>query len=392
MEKVVFLDRDGTLIREPRDRQVDSLAKLELLPGVISGLKILLDRGYSLVMVSNQDGLGTPRYPREKFQEVQGKLLTLLKGEGIAFKGIFICPHLKGNHCECRKPETGLLRQFLERTRVDLRRSFVLGDRESDMQFAQNLGCRGILLRRGGARGGLKRGKAGKALEQALSGKRLAGGVLTAAEGLVAPTFVAACAYMARQARSASVTRKTAETEVSVSVTIDGKGEGKVSTGIGFFDHMLEQLSKHSLMDMVVRVRGDLHVDEHHTVEDTGIGIGEAVREALGEKRGIQRFGFLLPLDESLAHIALDLGGRSYLVYSCEFSREKVGDLPTELVHDFFKGFCDGLRANLHIKAEGRNDHHKIEAIFKGVARALRMAVSLDRGAAGVLPTTKGKL
>ena len=362
MKKVVFVDRDGTIVREPGDEQVDSLDKLEFVPGIITGLKLLRESGYTLVMVSNQDGLGTRRYPRKSFNIVQKKILNLLEGEGIHFDRIFICPHLSSDNCDCRKPKVGLVKQYVAANAIDRGHSFVLGDRKTDVDFAANLGVRSILL-----------------------SKRSTGNAT-----YVTPSALEACQFIARSVRSARVERKTGETEISIEVTIDGTGSYRIATGIGFFDHMLAQLSKHSGIDVRIEARGDLDVDEHHTVEDVGIAFGTAIRSALGDKRGIERFA--APLDEALATVALDLSGRSFLAFKCSFKREVVGALPTELVEDFFHGFVDGLKATLHIECHGRNDHHKIEAMFKSVGRALKDAVALDRRAVRNVPSTKGLL
>jgi imidazoleglycerol-phosphate dehydratase/histidinol-phosphatase len=364
MKTVVFVDRDGTIIREPRDKQVDSLEKLELVPGIIGGLKLLVDAGYALVMASNQDALGSPRYPRKSFDLVQGRLLRLLRGEGIVFEKVFICPHDAKDNCECRKPKLGLLKNYLKLNSIDLNRSFVLGDRETDVEFASNLGVRSVRLSK----------------------------VKRSAAGFVAPDARAACQYIARASRFASLKRTTKETDISASVTLDGFGDSEITTGIHFFDHMLAQLARHSGIDIQLAAIGDIDVDAHHTVEDTAITVGAALRKALGDKRGIERFGFTAPLDEALAEVALDLSGRSFFSFECEFKRETVGDLPTELVEDFFKAFADGLGATIHIKCKGRNDHHKIEAIFKSIARALKQAVSIDMRARATLPSTKGTL
>lgn len=361
---VVFLDRDGTIIVEPPDEQVDSLEKLELLPGVIEGLRLLRDRGFELVLVTNQDGLGTDRYPQASFDTPQKKLLGILQGEGITFSRIFVCPHISADQCGCRKPKTGLVADYLREKKPDLQRTFMIGDRESDVQFGKNIGCKTIRL--------------------APSGESDA--------DMVANNFLDACRQIASNIRSAHIERATNETSIAVDVTLDGTGSYNVNTGLGFFDHMIAQLSKHSLIDIRLSVKGDLHVDEHHTIEDTGLALGEAIRHALGDKRGIERYGFLVPMDESLAQIAIDMGGRPFFLFHGTFERERVGEFPTELVEDFFRAFADGLRANLHVTVQGRNDHHKIEAIFKGVARALKQAVAIDGRAAGLLPSTKGSL
>jgi imidazoleglycerol-phosphate dehydratase/histidinol-phosphatase len=287
-----------------------------------------------------------------------------LNGEGIRFNAVFICPHNANDHCVCRKPKTGLIDEFLRTKEVDLLRSFVIGDRETDVQLAHNIGCKAVLL----------------TSDESSQADYSAG------------SFLEACRYIVRSDRSANVKRNTAETKISVEVCLDGSGSYKINSGIGFFDHMLSLLSKHSGIDMNIEVQGDLHVDEHHSIEDTGLALGDAIRQALGDKRGIERYGFLLPMDESLAQVALDLGGRPFCSFNALFEREKVGEFPTELVEDFFRAFADGLRANLHISATGRNDHHKIEAIFKAVARSLRQAVAHNENNADVLPSTKDVL
>lgn len=361
---VVFIDRDGTIIVEPADEQIDSLEKLELIPHAIEGLQLLRDRGFELVMVTNQDGLGTDRYPVASFDLPQNKLLRILEGEGVTFSRIFVCPHVPADQCTCRKPKTGLLDQYLKDQKPDLGRSFVFGDRETDVQLGKAIGCKTVRL--------------------SLDSQSTA--------DFVASDFLEACRFIARSVRSAHVERTTAETSIAVDVVLDGSGTYTVNTGIGFFDHMLAQLSKHSLIDMKISTTGDLRVDEHHTVEDTGLAIGSAIRQALGDKRGIERYGFLLPMDESAAQVALDLSDRPYFVFDGSFEREKVGEFPTELVEDFFRALADGLRANLHITVQGRNDHHKIEAIFKSIARTLKQAVALDPRSPSTLPSTKGTL
>jgi imidazoleglycerol-phosphate dehydratase/histidinol-phosphatase len=362
--KVVFLDRDGTIIVEPPDEQIDSLEKLELIPHAIEGLRLLVDRGYELVMVTNQDGMGTVQYPRASFEAPQNKLLRILEGEGITFSQVLVCPHIPADHCNCRKPKTGLLDLYLKEHRPDLSHSFVFGDRETDVQLGKNIGCKTV---------------------------RLSSDSQSAAD-FVTTHFLEACQFIVRSGRAAHVERKTAETSISVDVALEGSGKYTINTGVGFFDHMLAQLSNHSLIDLTVATTGDLHVDEHHTVEDTGLAIGSAIRQALGDKRGIERYGFLLPMDESSAQVALDLSDRPYFVFNGTFEREKVGEFPTELVEDFFRALADGLRANLHISVQGQNDHHKIEAIFKSVARTLKQAVALDQRSPSTLPSTKGTL
>jgi len=360
---VLFVDRDGTLVQEPPDEQVDSFEKLAFIPGVVTGLGRLVRHGYKLVMVTNQDHLGTPRFPFEAFEPVQQRILDHLAGEGIRFDAVFVCPHVPEDNCACRKPKTGLLEDFMRSNPVDLKRSWVIGDRETDVQLARNLQVRAARLTR----------DAGSAAD------------------ITRESFLELCDAIVHADRSARVVRSTKETTITVEIALDGTGRGTIHTGIGFFDHMLEQIAKHSGIDLTIDVKGDLRVDEHHTVEDTGIALGEAIRQALGDKRGIGRYGFVLPMDESLAQVALDLGGRPYCAINATFTRERVGELPTELVEDFFRAFADGLRANLHITVNGRNDHHQIEAMFKATARALRQAIALD-GTGESIPSTKGVL
>ncbi len=345
--KVAFLDRDGTLIYEPPDtKQVDSLAKLRILPGVIVGLKTLLSQGFKLVMISNQDGLGTRVFPQKNFEAAQNKFLKDLKSNGIVFDQVFICPHFEKDKCDCRKPKTGLLKKFLKNNSIDCEKSFVVGDRESDREFAKNIGIKSYVMNTNS-------------------------------------TFP----------RIASVERNTKETQIFVQCNLDGQGSFDIDTGINFFNHMLEQLSKHSLVDLTIKAKGDLQVDNHHTIEDVGLALGEALLKALGDRRGIKRYGFLLPMDETLVEVAIDLGGRPYLVFNCDFKREKVGDLPTEMVEHFFRSVAETLKANIHINVKySRNEHHKIEAIFKAFAKSLKMAAEADPRQKDLLPSTKGLL
>ena len=363
MKKVVFVDRDGTIVVEPPDQQVDSLEKLEFIPGIIQGLRLLSDSGFFLVMVTNQDGLGMPQYPKESFEQVQKKIIRFLKSEGIHFDRIYVCPHFPNDACSCRKPHPGAAGSYMKRNKIDLSNSFVFGDRETDVEFASNLGIRSVRLTS-------QKSQAEFKTKNALE----------------------ACRYIAHASRSASVSRKTKETDIQVRVALDGTGDHTVSTGIKFFDHMLSQLSRHSLIDMMIAANGDIEIDEHHTVEDVGIVLGEALRQALGSKKGIERFAFAAPLDEALANVSLDLSGRSHLTFHCDFKRERIGDLPSELLEDFFKALADGLGAGLHIRCTGRNDHHKAEAIFKTTARALKLAVRIDEKQLSKIPSTKGKL
>ena len=364
--KIIFLDRDGTIIEEPPDQQIDSLEKLRFLPGAISGLRSLAREGYHLVMVSNQDNLGTPDYPRASFDLVQHRILDLLEGEDVRFREVYICPHSEAEGCDCRKPGTGLLTEFLKTTPVDLGVSFMIGDRETDVRFAQNIGVRSVRL-----------------IPQADSPTDADIPVLS---------FEEACDAILRRSRTATIRRETTETKINVQLTLDGRGDYFVSTGLGFFDHMLSLFIKHASIDCSVHVEGDLHVDEHHTIEDTGLALGQAIRTALGNKTGIERYGFVLPMDEAQAQLALDLGGRPFLKFDASFTRERVGDVPTELFEDFFRALSDGLQANIHIRAEGRNDHHIAEACFKGLGRCLRQAVYRRADLRDILPSTKGML
>jgi len=361
---VVFLDRDGTILAEPDDLQVDSLEKLEFLPGAMRGLRMLVERGYRLVLVSNQDGLGTPGYPQSSWEVVQAKMLRLLECEGIVFSDVFVCPHGESDHCSCRKPKTGMVDDFLKRNAINFAKSYVVGDRESDVELGKAIGCKTIRL----------------------------GSTLSSTADIIVPGIAEACLVIVRLDRTAAVRRRTHETDLAVEIVLDGSGNSTIATGIGFFDHMLSQLARHSGADLTITAKGDLHVDEHHTVEDTGLALGEAVRQALGDKSGIERFGFAAPLDESLAQVVIDLSGRAFCSFQADFGRERVGELPTELVEDFYRAFADGLRATVHVSAAGRNDHHKIEALFKATARALKQAIALDEFRSGILPSTKGVL
>jgi imidazoleglycerol-phosphate dehydratase/histidinol-phosphatase len=352
--KYLFVDRDGTLIEEPPDQQVDSLEKVRWMPGVFAALQRLTAAGYELVMITNQDGLGTASFPREQFEGPQRLVVDTLASQGLGFAAICICPHKPADHCDCRKPKLGIVREFLATHAVDLAASAVVGDRDTDLQFATNLGVRGLRV--------LKDGD----LEQ--TWPRIADAIL---------------------ARRAVSKRVTKETEINVQVDLDAESPIHISTGIGFFDHMLEQLAKHGGFSMQLSCKGDLHIDEHHTVEDCALAIGETLRKALGDKRGIGRYGFLLPMDESRVQVAIDLSGRPYAVWEGQFGRSEVGGLPTELVPHFFRSLAESLGAALHVSVTGDNTHHMVEACFKGVGRALRMAIRRE----GVeLPSTKGVL
>lgn len=374
MQQVIFLDRDGTLIKEPPDDfQVDSLEKLEFMPGVFRNLyAICTGLNYELVMVSNQDGLGTNTYPQKKYDLVQEKMLTAFKNENIKFDNILIDPSLPEDNSPNRKPKTGLLKDY-RNDNYDMVNSYVIGDRLTDIQLARNIGCKGILY------------------NSTISNEEIKKEGLSDIIVLNTDSWDEIYKILAYGDRKSKIERTTGETEIQVELNLDGTGQTEISTGIGFFDHMLGQIAKHGICDLSISVKGDLEVDEHHTIEDTGLALGEAFRKALGDKLNINRYGFVLPMDDSLAQVALDFGGRSWLVWEAEFKREKIGEMPTEMFFHFFKSFADTALCNLHIKAEGQNEHHKIEAIFKAFARSIRMAKNRSRENYG-LPTTKGKL
>ncbi len=350
--KILFVDRDGTLVEEPADEQVDSPEKVRLVPGVIPALLELRSAGYELVIVSNQDGLDTDAFPREDFERTREYLLALFGSQGIEFVDEFYCPHLESDACECRKPRAGLLTKFLATTELDTVASAVVGDRDTDLQLAQNLGLRGFKL----------------------------GGDIS---------WNDIAHELARRPRRAQVERRTKETSIRAEIDLDRSQDPTVSTGIGFFDHMLEQVGKHGGFALNVVCDGDLQVDEHHTVEDVALTLGEALRTALGDKRGIGRYGFVLPMDEAEAQVSLDLGGRPYLVFEADFGRDRVGELPTELVEHFFRSVSETLKAAIHVRVRGDNAHHMIESAFKGFARCLRQACARE---GSDLPSTKGVL
>ncbi|WP_194774468.1 bifunctional histidinol-phosphatase/imidazoleglycerol-phosphate dehydratase HisB [Pararhodonellum marinum] len=364
MKKVLFIDRDGTIIKEPPvDFQVDSLEKLEFLPKAISNLrKIAEETDFELVLVTNQDGLGTDSFPEKDFWPAQYKMLKTLEQEGVIFTAIHIDKSFEHENAPTRKPRTGMLTAYLNGD-YDLKNSFVIGDRATDIQLAQNMGAQSIFI--------------GEPHPDASFSTWDWDEIFT---------------YLKLPARSATISRKTSETDIQISLNLDGSGKCDISTGLPFFDHMLEQLGKHGSTDLTIKVKGDLHIDEHHTIEDTALALGEAYLKALGDKKGIYRYGFLLPMDDVLAQVAIDFGGRPWMVWDAEFKREKIGDMPTEMFFHFFKSFSDTAKCNLNIKAEGQNEHHKIEAIFKGLARAIKMAVKRDLQNIHQLPSTKGVL
>ena len=355
-QKILFIDRDGTLIHEPADEQIDSFEKLRFVEGVFRNLSFIRKNlDFRFVMVSNQDGLGTSSFPEDTFWPVHNFILQTLEGEGITFDDIKIDRHFPEDNHPDRKPGTGMLREYLESDEYDIANSYVIGDRNTDRQLAENLGCKALILG-----------------QEGMNWERIAE-LLFAGE------------------RTAEVRRTTKETDIHVLLNIDGTGQCDISTGLGFFDHMLEQIGRHGMMDLTIRTHGDLHVDEHHTIEDTALALGECILKALGDKRGIERYGYCLPMDDCLCSVALDFGGRPWLVWDAEFHRERIGEMPTEMFLHFFKSLSDAARMNLNIKAEGTNEHHKIEGIFKALARALRMAVRRDIYHYE-LPSTKGTL
>lgn len=374
MKKILFLDRDGAIIHEPvADEQVDSLEKLEFLPYAISSLKTICENtDFELVMVTNQDGLGTASFPEETFWPAQNKMLATLRNEGVTFSSIHVDRSFKHEGLPTRKPGTALLTGYMTGG-YDMAQSIVIGDRLTDIQLAKNLGCKAIWL-------------ASPGREPELVASGLADCCI-----MVGDDWREVVRRIVFPSRVARVSRKTNETDISITLNLDGTGTYHISTGLGFFDHMLEQLSRHSNCDMDIRVKGDLHVDEHHTMEDTAIALGEAFLKALGDKKRIERYGFLLPMDDCLAQVAIDFSGRPWLVWDATFTREKVGDTPTELFYHFFKSFSDASKCNLNVKAEGQNEHHKAEAIFKAVAKSIKMAVSRGLQNQG-LPSTKGLL
>lgn len=374
MKKVLFIDRDGTIIVEPpTDFQVDSLEKLEFLPKAISNLrKIAEETDYELVMVTNQDGLGTSSFPEDTFWPAQNKMLQTLKGENIEFTAVHVDRSFPEDNLPTRKPGIGMLSSYFSEE-YDLANSYVIGDRLTDVQLAVNLGSKAIFI-------GSELAKDGVSQE------------MKSAVSFVSTDWDAIYEHLKLPARTASVQRNTKETQISIELNLDGSGRSEIHTGLGFFDHMLDQLARHSGADLNIHVEGDLHIDEHHTIEDTALALGEAYRIAIGDKRGISRYGFLLPMDEALAQVAIDFSGRPWIVWDAEFKREKIGEMPTEMFFHFFKSFSDTSLSNLNIKVEGQNEHHKIESIFKGFAKAIKMAVRRDLKALDFMPSTKGVL
>ncbi|WP_373724925.1 bifunctional histidinol-phosphatase/imidazoleglycerol-phosphate dehydratase HisB [Bacteroides heparinolyticus] len=367
MKKVLFIDRDGTLVIEPPvDYQLDSLEKLEFYPKVMRNLGFIRNNlDFEFVMVTNQDGLGTSSFPEETFWPAHNLMMKTLRGEGITFDDVCIDRSMPEDNAPTRKPRTGMLTKYLDDREYDLAHSFVIGDRPTDVELAKNLGCRAIFLQDDATLLNLERGA-------------------TACEGLeaycalITKDWDKVTEFLFAGERKAEVRRTTKETDIHVALDLDGNGHCDIATGLGFFDHMLEQIGKHGSIDLTIRVKGDLEVDEHHTIEDTALALGECIYQALGSKRGIERYGYALPMDDSLCQVCLDFGGRPWLVWDAEFKREKIGEMPTEMFLHFFKSLSDAAKMNLNIKAEGQNEHHKIEGIFKALARALKMAVKRD--------------
>lgn len=379
MKRVLFIDRDGTLIKEaPPTYQIDSWDKLQFYPKVFQYLaRIVAELEYELVMVTNQDGLGTPSFPEENFWPIQNHILQTFAGEGIHFQEICIDRSFPHEQAPTRKPGTAMLQRYLQNPDYDLANSFVIGDRITDVQLAKNLGAKAIFMQQ----------------EQGLGQGEISDDTATLASvvALTTTEWSEIYAFLKNGLRKVTHQRNTHETQISIELNLDGKGVSDIHTGIGFFDHMLDQIARHGKLDLRIQVQGDLHVDEHHTIEDTGIALGEAFAKALADKRGIERYGFALPMDEAAAKVLIDFGGRNWIVWNALFRREKIGDMPTEMFFHFFKSFSDAARCNLHIECTGENEHHKIEAIFKAFAKAIRMAVKRDQFT-NYLPSTKGVL
>ncbi|AZH05823.1 bifunctional histidinol-phosphatase/imidazoleglycerol-phosphate dehydratase HisB [Proteus mirabilis] len=353
-QKILFIDRDGTLITEPpTDHQVDSLNKLAFENGVIPALLNLQQAGYKLIMITNQDGLGTDSFPQADFEPPHNLMMQVFSSQGIVFDEVLICPHKPEDNCPCRKPETGLVTQYLVESALDKTNSYVIGDRQTDLQLAENMGINGL------------RYNANELSWSAIS------------------------ELLTKKDRYSHIERKTKETQIAIDIWLDREGESQISTGVGFFDHMLDQIATHGGFRMNINVQGDLVIDDHHTVEDTGLALGEALREALGNKRGIARFGFTLPMDECLASCALDISGRPHLEYKAEFKYQRVGDLSTEMIEHFFRSLSYTMGCTLHLKSKGKNDHHKAESLFKVFGRTLRQAIRVE---GNTLPSSKGVL
>ncbi len=379
MKRVLFIDRDGTLIDEaPPTYQLDAISKLNFYPHMFEFMgRIARELDYELVMVTNQDGLGTSAFPEADFNLIHDFVMKTLKGEGINFDAVFVDRTFAADNAPTRKPATGMLTRYLDNRDYDLVNSYVIGDRITDVQLAKNLGCKAIWLNN----------------DPNLGAAEIAGDIKLLAQtiALETPEWKLVYQFLKSGLRQVVHDRNTHETKIHIELNIDGNGKSNISTGLGFFDHMLDQIARHGKMDLNIRTQGDLHIDEHHSIEDTGIALGEAFAQALADKRGMARYGFALPMDEAEAKVLIDFGGRPWLVWNAEFHRERIGEMPTEMFHHFFKSFSDAARCNLNIECRGDNEHHKIEAIFKAFAKAIRMAVTRDPWS-NYLPSTKGVL
>ena len=377
-KKVLFIDRDGTLVLEPENYQLDSLSKLEFYPKVFQYLsKIAQELDFELVMVTNQDGLGTSSFPEDTFWPTQNFILKAFENESVTFEELFIDRSFPEDNAPTRKPRTGMLTKYLNNSDYDLTNSYVIGDRITDVELAKNLGSKAIFIKNEADLGGSEISASKEELKNVIA--------------LQTTDWKQIYEFLKLDERTASITRKTNETDIFIQLNLDGTGKSNIDTGISFFDHMLDQIARHGQMDLDIQVKGDLEVDEHHTIEDTAIALGEVFATALGNKLGIERYGFCLPMDDCLAQVAIDFGGRNWLVWETEFKREMIGKMPTEMFFHFFKSFTDGAKANLNIKCEGTNEHHKIEAIFKAFAKAIKVAVKRDTEKM-ILPSTKGML
>ena len=376
MKKVLFIDRDGTLVQEPpTDYQLDSLEKLAFYPRVFQWMAKIAQLDYELVMVTNQDGLGTPSFPEETFWPAHQQCMQAFENEGVLFQAVKIDRSLPADQAPTRKPRTGMLTEYMNNDQYDLANSYVIGDRLTDVELAKNLGAKAIWLNDQSSLDDIRRQR--EDLQDTLA--------------LVTPHWQAVYEQVSQPLRTAQLKRRTQETEIDISIALNGTGKADIDTGLPFFDHMLAQIAKHGMIDLTIRVDGDLEVDEHHTIEDTALTLGEALNKALGDKKGIERYGFCLPMDDCLCQVAIDFGGRNWIEWEAAFRRERIGSMPTEMFYHFFKSFSDTAKCNLNIKAEGRNEHHKIEGIFKAFAKAIKSAVKQDREKM-ILPTTKGML
>ncbi|NTS41101.1 bifunctional histidinol-phosphatase/imidazoleglycerol-phosphate dehydratase HisB [Flavisolibacter sp. BT320] len=379
MKKCLFIDRDGTMINEfPPLYQIDSLEKVSFYPGALKYLgKIYEELDYEFVLVSNQDGLGTSTFTEEQFNPAHNLVINTFKGEGIYFKEELIDRSYPEDGLDTRKPGIGMFRAYLNNSEYDIPNSYVIGDRITDVQLAKNLGCKAIWIKNNPDLGGAETKDSAEELEKVVA--------------LATTDWKAIYDFLKREDRTVLHTRKTSETDITIVLNLDGSGKASIQTGLHFFDHMLDQIARHGLIDLRIEAKGDLHIDEHHTIEDTGIALGEAIAKALGDKRGIERYGFALPMDDAEAKVLIDFGGRNWIVWNASFSREKVGDMPTEMFFHFFKSFSDAAKCNLNVECRGENEHHKIEAIFKAFAKAIKMAVKKDP-LKNYLPSTKGVL